>query len=62
MAAAKSLRKTMPEKPLLFTFRSAKEVRFYTDGDMPWTLDGELEPGHREITASNLHHAIRLVK
>ncbi|HHU7348674.1 TPA: type I 3-dehydroquinate dehydratase, partial [Escherichia coli] len=25
MAAAKILRKTMPEKPLLFTFRSAKE-------------------------------------
>lgn len=46
----------------MMTFRSAKEVRFYTDGDMPWTLDGELEPGHREITASNLHHAIRLVK
>lgn len=25
MAAAKILRETMPEKPLLFTFRSAKE-------------------------------------
>ena len=27
MAAAKILRETMPEKPLLFTFRSAKERR-----------------------------------
>jgi len=29
---------------------------------MPWTLDGEKEEGHEEITAENVHHAIRLIR
>ena len=46
----------------MLTFRSAKSVRIFADPDMAWTLDGEREDGHREITVNNLHKAIRLVK
>ena len=46
----------------MITFFSAREVTVHADQNMPWTLDGELEPGHREIHISNLHHAVRLMK
>ena len=46
----------------MITFRSAKFVKIFADPDMNWTLDGEKEDGHREVTVENLHHAIRLVK
>ena len=46
----------------MMTFRSAKQVSIYADADMYWTLDGEKEPGHSQITVTNLHHAIRLIK
>jgi len=46
----------------MMTFRSAKQVSIYADADMYWTLDGEKEPGHNQITVTNLHHAIRLIK
>ncbi len=46
----------------MITFRSAKSVKIFADPDMNWTLDGEKEDGHREVTVENLHHAIRLVK
>lgn len=32
------------------------------DPEMTWTLDGEREDGHREITVTNNHLAYRLVK
>ena len=62
MAAARILREVMPEKPLLFTFRSAKKVTVHANPDMPWTLDGEREQGHETIEVENLHHAIRLMQ
>ena len=46
----------------MITFRSAKSVKVFADPDMNWTLDGEREDGHREITVENLHHAIQLMK
>ena len=46
----------------MMTFRSAKEVKVYADGEMHWSLDGEKAVGHDTITISNLHHAIRLIK
>ena len=46
----------------MITFRSAKSVKIYADPGMNWTLDGEKEDGHKEVTVENLHHAIRLVK
>lgn len=46
----------------MMSFRSAREVTITADSDMFWTLDGEKAAGHSTVTATNLHHAIRLVK
>ena len=46
----------------MITFRSAHKVKIYASADMPWTLDGEKEEGHEEVTAQNIHHAIRLIR
>ena len=46
----------------MVTFRSARSVRILSNPGMLWTLDGEREEGHFEVTAENVHHAIHLVK
>ena len=46
----------------MITFFSANQVRIQADPDMNWTLDGEKEPGHRDVTVTNLHHAITIIK
>ena len=46
----------------MITFRSTSKVRIFADPDMPWTLDGEKEEGHAEVTAENLHHAVRIMR
>ncbi len=46
----------------MITFRSARSVKIFADPEMPWTLDGEREDGHKEVMAENLHHAIRLIQ
>jgi YegS/Rv2252/BmrU family lipid kinase len=46
----------------MITFLSTKKVEITASPDMNWTLDGEKEEGHTEVTAENLHHAIRLVR
>ena len=46
----------------MMTFRSAKEIKITTDGEMNWTLDGEFEPGHKEVTVTNLHGAFSLIR
>ena len=46
----------------MITFRSAKTVKITADPGMNWTLDGEKEDGHAEVTVENLHHAVRIVK
>jgi len=46
----------------MITFRSAKTVRIFADPGMEWTLDGEREEGHREVTVENLHHAVQIMK
>jgi len=46
----------------MITFRAAKEVKIWADPTMPWTLDGEKEEGHEEVTVKNLHHAICLMQ
>ena len=46
----------------MITFRTARSVKIFAAPDMAWTLDGEREDGHREVTVENLHHAIRLMK
>lgn len=46
----------------MITFRTAKKVTFYPLTDLPWTLDGEMDPGGDKIVITNLQHAIHLVK
>ena len=46
----------------MITFRSARNIKIFANPDMPWTLDGEKEEGHQEVTVENLHHAIRLMQ
>ena len=46
----------------MLTFRSTRQVKIYAKANISWTLDGEKEPGRGNVTVTNLHHAIRLVK
>lgn len=46
----------------MMTFRSAKHVKICASADMPWTLDGEMADGAEELTATNLQHAITLIR
>lgn len=46
----------------MITFGSARTVKITADPGMNWTLDGEKEDGHKEVTVENLHHAIRIMK
>ena len=46
----------------MITFCSARKMKVYASPTMTWTLDGEREEGHSEITVENLHHAIRLMQ
>lgn len=46
----------------MLTFRSAKHIRIMADPDMPWTLDGEREDGHKEIRVEVHHKAYRLMQ
>ena len=46
----------------IITFRTARSLKIYASPEMPWTLDGEREDGHSEISVENLHHAIRLIQ
>ena len=46
----------------MMTFRSAKEVRIFTEDEMNWSLDGEMARGGDAITAKNLHNAIHLLR
>jgi len=46
----------------MITFCSTQSVRVYANPGMPWTLDGEREEGHEQVTVENKHLAIRLMK
>ena len=46
----------------MMTFRSTRQVRITADPKMAWTLDGEKEPGKKNIDVENLHHAFYLVR
>ena len=45
----------------MYSFK-AKEVKFESIEEIPWTLDGEKEDGHETVEVENLHHAIRLMQ
>ena len=44
------------------TFLSTDRVTVTAAGDMPWTLDGEREPGHETVEVVNLHHAVQVIR
>ena len=46
----------------MITFRSAEKIKIYADPLMPWTLDGEMEPGHGEFDVTCMHHGIQLLQ
>ncbi len=46
----------------MMTFRSARNVKISASADMPWTLDGEMADGAESLTATNLQHAITLIR
>ena len=44
----------------MLTFINTPGVKITAPEDMPWTLDGEQEPGHGNIEVNCLHHAVRV--
>lgn len=43
------------------TFRSVRHICVTADPNMPWTLDGEREPGHEYVEIKNLNRALKLM-
>ena len=46
----------------MLTFRKANRFCVTAPGDLPWTLDGEMQPGMAQIDVQCLHHAIRFIR
>ena len=46
----------------MMTFRNASHILVEADPEMPWTLDGEKEEGHRQVEIRNLHKAIQIIQ
>lgn len=46
----------------MITFCSTHKALITADPDMPWTLDGEREPGHSQVLVKNMHNAFRLMQ
>ena len=45
----------------MITFLSASEVKVIADPNMNWTLDGEFEPGRKQVHVENLYHAVQII-
>lgn len=46
----------------MLTFLSASGVKITADPGMDWTLDGEWEAGHQQVTVENLRHAVQIMQ
>ncbi len=46
----------------MINFSRADKLRVLASPAMPWTLDGEREDGHGEISVENLHRAVKIMK
>lgn len=46
----------------MLTFRKATRFHISAPANMPWTLDGEMEPGHEEFDVTCMHHGIQLLQ
>lgn len=56
----KSIRKKEYDDKLIDFFK-AEEVTFYMDDMIPWSIDGEYEPGASKVTIKNIHNAINVL-
>ena len=45
----------------MLRFISTPGVRICAEPDMPWTLDGEYQPGSESVQIENQHNAVRLI-
>lgn len=45
----------------MLTFHSTDRLTIIADETVDWTLDGEHEPGHAQVTVENRHNAFRLI-
>jgi len=45
----------------VITFFKSSELAITTDGDTPWSLDGEYYAGSESIIVKNMHHAVRFI-
>ena len=46
----------------MMTFLSTESLRITAPDDMDWTLDGEREPAHAEVSVECLHHALQIIR
>ena len=46
----------------MIRFLSGRKIQITASPSMPWTLDGEREEGHQQVTVENIHRAIRIMK
>lgn len=56
----RSLQEKNYHSPML-TFHSTDRLTVTADASVDWTLDGEHEPGHAQITVENKHNAFHLI-
>lgn len=42
-------------------FVNADKFKIYTDGETPWSLDGEFQEPCEEVEIENLHHAVEII-
>lgn len=45
----------------MLTFTPASRITIWANAGMPWTLDGEMEPGHEEVTIENIHCGLKVM-
>lgn len=45
---------------LIYTFKTS-ELRIYSEGIVPWTLDGEYGGDHRDVVIRNMHQAVEIM-
>lgn len=57
----RALQQKIYDHPML-TFLSTPSVHITASPELCWTLDGEYEPGHKEIDVQCLHQAIQILK
>ena len=46
----------------MLTFRSAKRITVTSENILPWSLDGEMEPGAKQVQIDNLNRAFLLIR